>query len=286
MPRLAVSPRLLGPLLVLLALAACSRMELFYRNLDWLISWKVDDYLSLDAAQSDWLDERLDQHLAWHCRNELPRYIDWLDRQRPLLAGSPTPQQLEEPLAEARRLLQPTLVRVAPDAARLLAGLSGAQVDELATNLAAERRRLHERHLGGPRKERLEQRIERAEARLASWAGPLHPQQRAYLRFWATRQEANVRPWLNFREHWQARLLTELRRPAAAEERAARLAPLLRAPERYWSEDYRQAVDDTQRLLAELLSELWASATPTQRAHFVRRLDDLSETLSGLPCAD
>lgn len=284
MPRAALAARSLGLLLVLLALAACSRLELAYRNLDWLIEWKLDDYLSLDQAQSDWLDARLDAHLAWHCRHELPRYLDWLDQQRPLLAGSPAAEQLEGPLAETRALLQPSLARVAPDAARLLAGLDRAQVDELEVNLAAERRRLHERYLGGSREERLEARMERAEARLEAWLGPLHPQQRAYLRFWATRQEANVRPWLDFRERWQARLLAELRQSPQA-ERAARLEPLLREPERYWGADYRLAVEYTQQILAELLSELWASATQEQRSHFAGRLDALRATLGGLPCA-
>ena len=43
------------PLLLLLALAlllgACSRVDLAYRNLDWLIPWKLDDYLALDEQQ-------------------------------------------------------------------------------------------------------------------------------------------------------------------------------------------------------------------------------------------
>lgn len=284
MPRLVRFARSLVLLLALLGLAACSRLELAYRNLDRLIEWKVDDYLSLDAAQSDWLSARLDAHLAWHCRNELPRYLDWLDQQRPLLTGSPAPEQLEGPLAETRLLLQPTLARLAPDAARLLAGLSHTQVDELEAELAAERRRLHERYLGGSREERLEERMERAAARLEWWLGPLHPQQRAYLRFWATRQEASVRPWLEFREHWQARLLEELRRAPPA-ERATRLQPLFGEPERYWGADYRRAVEHTRQIVAELLSELWASATPAQRSHLARRLDELRATLGGLPCA-
>ena len=284
MPRLASSARSLALLLALLMLAACSRLELAYRNLDHLIEWKMDDYLSLDAEQSDWLDERLESHLAWHCRNELPRYLDWLERQRALLPGNPAPEQLEGPLTEVRELLQPTLVRIAPDAARLLAGLSAAQIDELEGNLATEQRKLHERYLGGSHAKRLEERIERAEARLESWLGPLHPQQRAYLRFWASRQEANVRPWLDFRQRWQAHLLTELRQTPQA-ERAARLQPLFGEPERYWGADYRRAVDHTRLILAELLSELWASATPTQRNHLAKRLDELRATLGGLPCA-
>lgn len=279
MTRLA---RLFALLLALLALAACSRLELVYRNLDWLIPWKLDDYLSLDATQSAWLDARLDEHLAWHCRHELPRYLDWLERQRPLLAGSPGADRLKAPLLEARSLLQPTLERVAPDAAHLLARLDAAQVDELDENLAAERAELHERFLGGTPQERLQRRVERMEQRLESWLGPLHPQQRAYLRFWAVRQEAGVRPWLEFRQRWQAQLLTELRRPSG--DRAARLLPLLGDPERYGGEDYRRAAERARQALADLLSELWASATTDQRAHLTQRLDRLRDDLAGLPC--
>lgn len=285
MPRLALSARSLGLLLALLVLAACSRVELVYRSLDWLIPWKLDDYVSLDAGQSAWLDARLDEHLRWHCRNELPRYLDWFERHRGLLATSPGAGQLEAPVAEARALLQPTFSRVASDAARLLAGLSVAQIAELDRNLAAERAKLSEQQLGGSLEQRLQRRATRAQRRLEDWLGPLHAQQRAYLRLWAARHEANVQPWLANRERWQAQLLDELRLPQK-ESLTVRLEPLLANPERYWSEDYRRAVGRAQLVLAELLSELWASATPTQRAHLQRRLDDLREDLEGLVCSD
>ena len=283
MPRLAVSARSLGLLLALLVLAACSRMELVYRNLDWLIPWKLDDYLSLDARQSAWLDTRLDEHLRWHCRSELPRYLDWFERQRGLLAGSPDAGELKGPMGEARQLLQASLRHVAPDAARLLAGLSAAQIDELDQRLAAERAKLNEQQLGGNLEQRLQRRAIRAQRRLEDWLGPLHPQQRAYLRLWAARHEANVQPWLANRERWQAQLLDELRQPQK-ESLTARLEPLLGNPERYWSEDYRHAVGRAQQILAELFSELWTSTTPYQRAHLQARLDALRSDLERLEC--
>lgn len=281
----ALASRWLCLLLALLMLAACSRLELAYRNLDRLIPWRLDDYLSLDRAQRDWLDARLDEHLRWHCRNELPRYLDWLERQRPLLAGSPSPADLEAPLGESRSLLQPTLARIAPDATRLLAGLSATQVDELEENLLRERNRLHARYLGRAPAERLQRRVERAQRRLEDWLGPLHPQQRAYLRQWALRQDANVAPWLANRAHWQTLLLAQLR-AAPRDNLATRLEPLLSSPERYWEADYQRAVSDGQQALAELLSELWASSTRAQRQHLDRRLDSLRGDLAGLPCRD
>lgn len=283
MLRPVLCARSLGLLLALLVLAACSRVELVYRNLDWLIPWKLDDYLSLDGEQSAWLDARLGEHLRWHCRSELPRYLDWLERHRALLAGSPDAAQLEAPVAEARALLQPSLARLAPDGARLLAGLSTAQVAELDLRLAEERAELEELHLGGTPEQRQRQRVERMERRVEDWLGPLQPLQRAYLRLWAARHEANVRPWLANRARWQALLLAQLRQPQRA-DLAARLEPLLGNPERYWNEDYRRAVRRAQQGLAELFSELWASATPVQRAHLQERLDAVSRDLAGLVC--
>lgn len=283
MSRPLLPARSLALLLTLLVLAACSRMELVYRNLDYLIPWKLDDYLSLDAEQSDWLDARLAAQLRWHCSSELPRYLDWLDRQRPLLAGNPGSARLEVALNEARALLKPTFAHLAPDAARLLAGLSTAQVAELDENLAEERAELAERHLGGSLSERLQRRIEIAQPRLETWLGPLHHQQRAYLRLWAARQEANVRPWLDHRARWHAGLLAQLRE-TPREELAARLESLLADPERHWDADYRQAVQRSQQSLAELLAELWASATPAQRAYLQESLDDLREDLGELVC--
>lgn len=283
MSRPLLPARSLALLLALLVLAACSRMELIYRNLDYLIPWKLDDYLSLDAEQSDWLDTRLAAQLRWHCSSELPRYLDWLDRQRPLLTGRPSAARLEVALGEARTLLQPSFAHLAPDAARLLAGLSTTQVAELDENLAEKRAEFAERYLGGSLAKRLQRRIEVAQPRLEEWLGPLHPQQRAYLRLWAARQEANVRPWLDYRSRWQAGLLAQLRE-TPREALAARLEPQLADPERHWDEDYRQAVQRSQQSLAELLAELWASATPAQREFLRERLDSLREELAGLVC--
>mgnify|MGYP006205797091 CR=1 FL=1 len=71
-------------LAVTLALGACSRVGLAYRNLDVIIPWTLSDYLDMNAGQKRWFNDTLQQHLAWHCTTQLPGYLDWLDRQRHL----------------------------------------------------------------------------------------------------------------------------------------------------------------------------------------------------------
>ena len=64
-------------LTVVLSLGACSRMGLAYRNLDVIIPWTLSDYLDMNGEQKGWLDERLKEHLSWHCTTQLPGYLDW-----------------------------------------------------------------------------------------------------------------------------------------------------------------------------------------------------------------
>ncbi|MGB8971115.1 MAG: DUF6279 family lipoprotein, partial [Pseudomonas capeferrum] len=99
--------RLFKPLLIAvafaLALAACSRIDLAYRNLDRLVPWSLGDYLDMNREQKVLLDERLKQHLAWHCKTQLPSYLDWLDRVRTMVAEDQvTDQALQQRTREAR----------------------------------------------------------------------------------------------------------------------------------------------------------------------------------------
>lgn len=126
----------LKSLLLLIALSllvtACSRVGLAYRNLDWLIPWRLDDYLSLNREQQAWLKPRLQAHLDWHCSSELPRYVDWLQRSEALLEQpSPSASQLSEQFAELDGALERISGAITPTAIELLQGLSPRQVAEL-----------------------------------------------------------------------------------------------------------------------------------------------------------
>lgn len=89
-----------------LMLGACSRIDLAYRNLDRLVPWSLGDYLDMNREQKTLLDDRLKQHLAWHCQTQLPGYLDWLDRLRTMwpITKSPTRRCSSAPRRPARRL--------------------------------------------------------------------------------------------------------------------------------------------------------------------------------------
>ncbi len=115
-----------------LALAACSRIDLAYRNLDRLVPWSLGDYLDMNSEQKALLDDRLREHLAWHCKTQLPGYIDWLDRVRGMVAdGQVTDQALQQRTREAREAIGRVAEEITPSATELLRGMSDSQVAEM-----------------------------------------------------------------------------------------------------------------------------------------------------------
>ena len=267
-----------------LLLGACSRIDLAYRNLDWLISWSLDDYLQLNSAQKDWLKPRLREHLDWHCSTQLPAYSAWLQRSE-ALAGQPQldPQQLQAQFGEFRQALDAIAVEITPTGTELLRGLNPLQVQEFEAAMAREDAELRAEYLQPSTEEQITQRRERMEERLQPWFGELNDAQLNYVAAWASQLGEQNRLWLDNRAHWQGKL-----RAALASRRGAdfdaRLQSLLQERAQHWTPAYREQFERSQRALAELFSNLLNTADSDQRQHLQQRLAALRADLDSLAC--
>ena len=189
--------RLLTLLACLALLGACSRFDLAYRNLDWLLAWRIDCYLDLNAEQKAWLEPRLDQHLTWHCSTQLPQLTRWLDQDRATLAaGELDAPQLRARLGELRAALEQIPGEVSPTVAGLLQQLSPLQVQQLRKQMARENAELRREFVAPPLEQQIALRAENTEKRLQPWFGELNAAQRALVRSWAEqRGEQNTFGW-------------------------------------------------------------------------------------------
>lgn len=267
-----------------LLLGACSRFGLAYRNLDWLLPWRLNDYLALDREQHAWLRPRLRAHLDWHCSVELPRYRDWLQRtQQVLEQPHPDARQLAAQFNEADVALQRIAVAITPTAVELLRGLDPKQVAELYAALDEDNREDREDFLEPPLALQISERAERMERRLRPWLGRLHDRQRVRIARWAREMGGQNRLWLDNRLRWQ----TELRAALEARHSAdfpARLTRLLQEREAYYDADYRAAYRRARLALAELFSDLLGSADTRQRERLLHRLRNLGRDLAEQHC--
>lgn len=267
-----------------LLISACSRADLAYRNLDWLVPWRLNDYLNLDSQQQAWLKPRLQTHLQWHCIAELPRYIDWLQTTESILAQpQPDSAQLLEQFAQFDAALKRIGVEITPTAIELLQGLSEQQVSELYAAIDEDNLEDRQDFLDPPLATQISERQTRMQERLRPWLGRLNNTQIEHIAAWANGLGEQNRLWLENRQLWQA----ELRKVVAERNNAdfaERLTRLLQQRERFYSDEYRASYGRSRQALATLFSQLLSSSDEAQRERLSHRLRDLRRDLAEQQC--
>ena len=267
-----------------LLISACSRAGLAYRNLDWLVPWRLNDYLNLDSQQQAWLKPRLQTHLQWHCSAELPRYIDWLQTTESILAQpQPDSAQLLEQFAQFDAALNRIGVEITPTAIELLQGLSEQQVDELYAAIDEDNLEDRQDFLDPPLATQISERQTRMQERLRPWLGRLNSAQTEHIATWANSLGEQNRLWLENRQLWQA----ELRKVVAERDSAdfaERVTRLLQQRESFYSDEYRASYGRSRQALATLFSQLLSNSDEAQRERLNHRLRDLRRDLAEQQC--
>ena len=267
-----------------LLISACSRAGLAYRNLDWLVPWRLNDYLNLDSQQQAWLKPRLQTHLQWHCSAELPRYIDWLQTTESILAQpQPDSAQLLEQFAQFDAALNRIGVEITPTAIELLQGLSEQQVNELYAAMDEDNLEDRQDFLDPPLATQISERQTRMQERLRAWMGRLNSAQTEHIAAWANGLGEQNRLWLENRQLWQA----ELRKVVAERDSAdfaERVTRLLQQRESFYSDEYRASYGRSRQALATLFSQLLSNSDEAQRERLSHRLRDLRRDLAEQQC--
>ncbi len=274
----------LAILLLTVTVTACSRLNLAYRNLDTLIPWTLNDYLDIDRNQRRHLKAHLREHLDWHCRTQLPGYLDSLQQLRQQIASEQIdPQALRGHYRQARQAMHEIATQITPTSITLLRQLDDRQVAELGEALEEDRREREQKYLEPEPAQQIRERAERMQARVENWFGSTSATQRQRILAWAHALGEQSQLWLENRAQWQQAFLDAVRqRHAAGFER--RMTRLLQDRESFWSDEYRRAFEHAERVGIELFSDLYALSDRTQRQHLTERLHELDKDLGSLEC--
>ncbi|WP_248800482.1 DUF6279 family lipoprotein [Pseudomonas sp. MWU13-2105] len=271
-------------LLLSLALGACSRVGLAYRNLDVIIPWTLGDYVDMNRGQKDWFRERLKEHLHWHCTTQLPDYLDWLGRVRQMVeTRQVTDASVQARTAEARHAIAQVVRVVTPSAVELLRGLSDRQVAEMSQAFAKDQREHRAKYLVPPLDEQIRDRAERMSKRLKGWLGPLSLGQQQRITAWSTSLGEQNRLWVANRMNWQ----TQLSEAVEQRQRAdfpQRIEQLLQDQDSLWTAEYRQAHERTEQATRSLLVALIAESSADQQARLLKKIDDMRRDFAELKC--
>lgn len=269
---------------VLVLIIACGP-RWYYPNLDWLIPWYVDDYVSLDREQKSGLGERLERLLDWHCRTQLSEYAAFLrEIRRDVVGRTLTAERLADYNDRLVQYWNALMARIGPEAIQILVTASDAQVRELFANLERKNRELEETFVDPPRDEVLRNRQRRMEKRLRYWFSDLTDTQRTMVAEWSRRLLPISADWIDNRRKIQDefRKLLEQRRSSKKFEDA--FLALLADPASIRSDIYQKKIDINTGRTISLLIRLQNSLAPDQRNHLLDRLESLAEDLDRLSC--
>jgi len=269
---------------ITLALGACSRVGLAYRNLDVIIPWTLSDYLDMNGEQKGWFNERLKEHLSWHCTTQLPGYLDWLDRLQAMVeTNQVTDAALQARTEETKQAIAQTAREITPSAIELLQGLNDQQVAEMNDAFAKDQRKRQDEYLKPSLDQQIKERGERMDKRLNDWLGPLSATQQQRVMTWSTALGDQNQVWIANRAHWQKQFSAAVAQRQSAEF-PQRIETLLVNRERLWTPAYREAYANTEAQARGLLVDLMAESTPEQRQRLLKKIDGVRKDFTDLKC--
>ncbi|WP_110948012.1 DUF6279 family lipoprotein [Pseudomonas bohemica] len=270
--------------LSLMLLTGCSQIGLTYRHLDLIIPWSLGDYLDMNASQKDWLDERLKEHLSWHCTTQIPSYLSWLDRLQGMVETNQVNEtQLKARTAEARQAIATISREITPSAVQLLRQLDDRQVAEMQAAFAKDMSEHESDFVDQPLDRQIKDRAQRMEKRLNPWIGKLSPTQKERVMQWSTSLGEQNRLWIDNRAHWQALLLSAVKQRQAPEF-DQKITKLLQDRQTFWTPEYRQAYDHTEQAAISLITDLMAQSSLEQRQKLLEKIADVRQDFTNLSC--
>ena len=263
-------------------LGGCSATQLAYRNLDWLISRKVNQTVDLNSSQQAWFDNQLEGALRWHCETEIPRYrIELASLRADMLAADFDAKTLGAYIQRAEQSADRLLEHSAPLTSGLLQRLDDEQVRELQANLSEQLDEQYEELVAPPEQERREHSAEKLNDFLQRWLGRLNAEQTNLVKKWAAERGNSNELWLDNRRRWQGLLLSEL---ATREQNdfSERIRHLLVDYRQLQTSAYAEQIPRSKQAFSVLFVQVMQASTDEQRTHFSEAISDLLEDLQAL----
>ena len=267
--------------------SGCSMARIGYDNLPTLAAWRADTYLSLNTEQRALATRRFESLHAWHRRTQLDDYLAFLQEvQRRVAAGDVDEAQIRVWRLAAFERWKPIAEQVAPAAAEVAGTLGPSQLARMREEIGRDNEKMRHERMPPGRTERVEARTRRYLERAELFLGSLTAEQKQFARRFAAEAPDSEDIWYAQRVGRQQDLLAVLERirverPDEAtatrwmREHLMRYAQLRDGPDRAGAESSLAAGD-------AMSAEMLARATPKQRQHLQRKLQEWIDIVQSL----
>ena len=277
--------RFLTVTVLLVLLTGCSRVQLLYGQLDWLIPYYLETYMKFSDEQRAVLDRRVDALLTWHCSTQLGLYADLLSSANTdFQAGTMTKERIQEYTTQLEGFWHALMVQASPTVAELLLTASDEQIEGLFTVFKEKNEAWLAEFNDQTDDERREHYRERMTEELERWFGPLNAKQQQAVREWSRRLTPLGLEGLRSRQQWQAHLRDVI--GGRADETAFRegIDELFVKPRALRSPAIQKRFDDNRGLALDLVHQIGAHMDGEQRTHLANQAASVAGDLEELVC--
>jgi hypothetical protein len=260
-------------LLVILAsvlLSGCNTVNMAYRNADWYLENRIDEYATFNAQQQEIIHQEVGKYIRLHREKLLPAYIEFL-RDLNKTAQSDTPLTVADSRhirTSFRELYRATMQPMVAPAARILASIDDKQILELEKYFAKENEERGKEMLGTSHEEYLEKRGKRTLSFLHWLVGSLSPEQEQKILAISRSLPTTGDIYLQQQEIYQHRLIAMLQKHASETSIAAFLNAWLFHPDAVLSVEQQKAMQASVHAWDNMIVQVHRLMTPQQKEHF------------------
>jgi len=274
-----ISPRRLRLLLILplvIFMSGCA-IKFIYNQLDWLIPWYLDDFVTLDPLQEVQFEAQLEQYLTWHRQQQLPVYADFLESIAQASADGLNKEEVEQIQTRSELFADQLFTRLGPSLVELFKTLEDEQLVEMYENFATENEKYREKFID---KKEVKQRYKRRKEMrkfIERWTGVLDEAQQDKIIQWSQRYELMGQDFLQSRFAWQSRLKEILQQRHTGEAFDQALFELFGNRRLGRPAGFNQKLKHNQNLLKQLYLDIDQSLTSRQRQRMINKLNGYAD---------
>lgn len=260
-------------LLIGLLLAGCSALQLTYKQADLLLGWRADSYFDFDPQQKHVFQQRIERLLAWHRREQLPDYAQFVYTVADRAGDGLTRDDILWIVDGFKKRYKVIVDRGIQDATDLLAGLSMEQLRALPKQWVKDNRNfVDDRELGAGADRQKRARLKRTLSQINDWTGNLSRAQEQRIE-----QMLDAVPLVEHLRHQdrlrrQAEFAELLKLRTQRQEFQPKLHAWLLEWEHGRTPEYERTAAEVFERRVEFYIALEKILTPAQREHVLKRL--------------
>lgn len=254
-----------------LLLNGCA-VKFVYNQLDWLIPIYLRSYIKLENTQKEFVRERIDHHLDWHRKTQLPLYAQQLRKIVNTISSDVDRETIREQHAEVEQLGDQLIEAIAPDIAKVLLTSNDEQLKFLHEKMNAGITEFKADYVDIPIKELKQKRSFELQKYIERWTGELTDKQQALLVTWQDQYIPVAHELLQHQMAWQEKFNQVMTSKSNQKMKKAALISLLTDSDPFIDDQYQAKLDHNFDLTVELFLSFHSSLEEKQIKHLSKKM--------------